>query len=306
MLVLLLGAVPKIDAIPKIKVEFPNPIPVTLQSLPVRILIPDPQDFGYPRVPVEIQIRLAGHKGVVVSLISRENLSDPKFLYKFLHTPISVSTEIPLPTTKKIGFYYLLVDIKCLYGPTYRSTFWYSYTENRPLSIIPEKIHICSGPEIISYRKAKFYGYSFSQAIKYDWTGKGVSYKFRIVVLSDSGETLYEEPAAELLTVFEEKELSEDWIEKEKQYLSKQYDFLLNRLPEGRIVIRLEKIGSGDWRWLFANQPSEWVAEHGVVIEAALPQLQSGEPFFPGLSKIEWPGMIWNPWGEFQLEVLSN
>ncbi len=56
----------------------------------------------------------------------------------------------------------------------------------------------------------------------------------------------------------------------------------------------------------FSNQSPQWVAEHGVVIEAALPQSQSGEPFFPGLNRIEWPGMLWKVQGEFQLEVLSD
>lgn len=394
VLLLLIGGViipSAVTAKPEIQVEFPSPVPLTLEAIPVKITIPYPDGFGYPRVPVALKVSIAGFRnsGVLVPLLLKYNvnLSDPKSVYSYLTSPIVEEVSLPLPV-RKIGFYSLVVDIQCLYGPHYRWNYWYSYTANQGLEITTEKIHIVSGPEIIynptnvlgyfgknygtfkmgegyidvvdvlsengfvidkvsvirfgndiqkvisssnmlwkperyeiflgsnSYslwrlRKytpvGKFYGYTFSQAIIYDWYKKGINFRFKVQVVAND-IVLYEEPSAIIGTAFEESLITEAYIQKESQELKQKYIFLLNMFPNEKAEIKVifEKGDKGNWRWLFSTQPPSWVAEKGVVIEVSLPQTKEGEPFFTGLDKIEWRGIRWSPSGEFQLEVLSN
>lgn len=294
-----------------IEVEYPNPIPITLESLPIKIVIPKPEAFGYPRIPSEIRVSIHGFQksSVVISLLDRVNLQDIKSVYEYLSKPIKIDTELPL-RIKKIGFYRLIVDVKCLYGPTYKKSFWYSFTQNLPLEITIEKIHIVSGPEVVQRGDkvyGRFYGYSFSQAIIYDWQKKGISFRFKVQVLDSQRNILYEEPAAVIGTCFD-SDFSDEYVFNEIKVLEQNYRFLLKQFPDSCLSLRIfyEITSKGNWRYLFGVMPEEWIVKHGVVIEAALPQLQSGESFFPGLQGIEWPGMRWNPEGEFQLEVLSN
>jgi len=306
--ILLLLAVPNtFSSSSPVVVEFPSPIGTHLQTLPIRVIIPDPNCFGYPKVPVEISVTLAEYRQhkVVIPLLEEVDLIAPSSLKRFLDNPIEKIIDFPLPT-HKVGSYHLVVDVKCLYGPNYRWSYWYSYTANQELRIVPERVHIVGGPEIKN-GKAKFYGYTLSQSTLYDFQRKGISYRFRIRVVDSLGKVLYEEANAIIGTAFNESDLTECYIRTEKESLMKRYNFLLTQFPGAlQIIIIFEKTGKGDWRWLFSTQPLDWVAKHGILIEAALPQLEDGSPFFPGLQGIEWLGLVWNPLDEFQLEYISD
>ncbi|MCX8016260.1 MAG: hypothetical protein N2692_03140, partial [Patescibacteria group bacterium] len=98
-----------------VKVEFPNVIPLTLEKLPLRIIINDPQGFGYPRVPSFICISIAGFRkeGLKISLLQEYNvdLKNPFSVLKFMSNPIQINTELPLPSrVRKIGIWRVVVD----------------------------------------------------------------------------------------------------------------------------------------------------------------------------------------------------
>jgi len=291
------------NAAPLIIVNFPNPVGTTASEIPVKITIPDPERFGYPRVPVEMSLFIAGYRqqGVHIPLLLDIDLLGPESIYEFLKKPIVSEINLPLPVpVRKPGFYRVIVDVKCFYGPNYITSYWYSYTANYSLQIVPERIHVVGVIQKGNYIKAL--GYSFTQAQIYDFERKGVSFNFGILVLRD-GRILYLEPHAEVGTVWDRSEIIEQWLKNEEESLIKEYGFLLDTYPEGKLKIVFEITGEGDWRWLFSNLPESWIEKYGVVIEAALPTVE-GISYFPGLSKIEWPGYRWNPIGEFQLELL--
>jgi hypothetical protein len=163
---------------------------------------------------------------------------------------------------------------------------------------VPERIHVVGVIQKGNYIKAL--GYSFTQAQIYDFLGRGISYKAKVLV-KKGNDILYEEGAAEIIVFFEHGD--NDWFKKEEIELKEKYNFLLSQYPETQIEILFEKIGEGNWRFLFGLQPESWIEKYGVVIEAALPTVE-GISYFPGLDKIEWPGYRWSPVGEFQLELL--
>lgn len=376
-----------VNAAPKIEIEFPSIIPVTLERLPIRIFIPHPLEFGFPRIPSDLKISFVGYRnqGIAIPLIVPNDLSDVAKISQFLNNPIQIETEVPIPSSiRKKGIYRIVIDVKCVYGPRYSLSYWYSYTANQSLEITSEKIHIVAGPEIIekptnvigyfgtnhgtykistgyvdivdvisengkiidkvkvirseteikeiissnnnfwkietysfndSYtllrlRKyavfGKFYGYSFSQSLRYDWDKKGISYKFRVQVINENGTLVYEEPAALIGVAFEENDLTLEYIEKEKKELEAKYSFLLKQFPQAELKIEFEKGPGGNWRFLFSNQPYEWIKKKGIVVECTLPLSSEGKPMYLGLNRLEWPGFVWNPWQEFQLEVLSS
>ncbi len=249
-----------VTANPKIDVEFPNPIPNTLSALPVKISISDPQQFGYPRVPTTVRVSLVGYRnhGIEINL-QHVNFNDPQSLHRFLHSPIEVTTELPLPKLK-IGWYRLVVDVKCLYGPHYYTNYWYSFTENKPLEVVRERVRIVSGPEIEKAGYAKFYGYSFSQAIIYDWQKKGISFRFKVQILDSQRKILYEEPGATIGTVFSLDDLTPQYIQEEKKELNSKYSFLLKQFPNSYLDINYEIVNTGDWRWLLViSHPNGWL-----------------------------------------------
>ena len=291
-----------VNAAPLIIVDFPSPVGTSISEIPVKITIPDPERFGYPRVPVEMSLFIAGYRqqGVHIPLLLDIDLLGPESIYEFLKKPIVSEINLPLPVpVRKPGFYRVIVDVKCFYGPNYVTSYWYSYTANYPLQIVPERIHIVS--VIQKGNMIKAMGYSFSQAVINDFLGRGISFRFRVVISDNT--ILYEEPAAVVGVAFDSSELTSFWIEKEKNRLLEEYRFLLTQFSgkSGKLEVIFERGTGGNWRWCFSNQPESWVEEHGVLIKAALPTA-NGVPYFPGLSKIEWPGYIWNPEGEFQLE----
>jgi len=288
------------DPVQPIQVDFPSPLGTSATSLPLRITIPNPLIFGYPRVPTELRVSIAGYRrsSLLIPLLINVDLNNPVSLSRYLNNPIEINVDFPLPIRKE-GFYRVTVDVKCLYGPNYITTYWYSYTANYPLQIVPERIHIVS--VIQKGNMIKAMGYSFSQAVINDFLGRGISFRFRVVISDNT--ILYEEPAAVVGVAFDSSELTSFWIEKEKNRLLEEYRFLLTQFSgkSGKLEVIFERGTGGNWRWCFSNQPESWVEEHGVLIKAALPTA-NGVPYFPGLSKIEWPGYIWNPEGEFQLE----
>ncbi len=277
-----------------IEVSFPSPVGNLLGTLPVKVVISDPKCFGYPRIPVEISISLAGYQQhkLEIPLLEEVYLKDPMSLKRFLDTPIEKSVDFPLPV-HEIGVYHLLVDVKCLYGPSYSRSYWYSFTSNKELEIEPERVHIVGGQ--IENGKGKFYGYSLSQAAVYDFLEKGQSGRIQVEVVNLVGEVLYTEEAGALLTFFDPPTPKQIQIELEET--EKSYQFLLDRYPTAQLRVSWVQMGTGDRRWLFSVQSLEWVAEHGIVIEAPF----TGLPF-AGLNEIMWLGWRWNPQGEFQLE----
>jgi len=283
--VLLLLAVPVSSTFssssPVIKVEFPSPVGNLLGTLPVKIVIPDPNSFGYPRIPVEISIALVEfreHK-VVIPLLEEVDLTNPLTLKRFLDTPIEKVVEFPLPV-HEVGSYHLVVDVKCLYGPAYKWTFWYSYTVNSLLEIVPERLHF------VGLVDRNLYGYTFSQAQKYDFLGKGYSFRIQVEVVSPIEEVLYIEPAAVFGTFFDSPTPLQ--IQNELEVTKEDYYFLLAGYPTAHLKVSWVPIGNGDWRWLFSNQPLSWVEKNGIIIST----LDS-----------HWS---WNPQGEFQLEYIGD
>jgi len=293
-------------AAPLIIVNFPNPVGTTASEIPVKIIIPDPERFGYPRVPVEMSLFIAGYRqqGVHIPLLLDIDLLGPESIYEFLKKPIVSEINLPLPVpVRKPGFYRVIVDVKCFYGPNYITSYWYSYTANYSLQIVPEKIHIVS--VIQKGNTIKAMGYSFSQAVINDFLGRGINFRFSVRVVGKSDNTiLYEEPAAVVGVAFDSSELTSCWIEKEKNRLLEEYRFLLFQFQFSKLEVVFDRGAGGSWRWCFSTQPESWVEEHGSVIKAALPTTPEGISYFPGLDKVEWPGYIWNPQGEFQLELL--
>ncbi len=261
-------------------VEFPSPVGNLLGSLPVKVIIPDPKCFGFPRIPVEISVALAefrNHK-VIVPLLEEIDLTDPLTLKKFLDTPIEKVIDYPLPV-HKVGRYNFLVDIKCLYGPDYRWSYWYSFTANFPFQIIPERAHV------VFRSDDKFYGYTLSQSVCYDFLGKGHSFRIQVEVVN-AGEVLYTEAGAIVGTFFDPP--SQEEKEKEIEIAYNTYQFLLDQYQEGRLVVSFIPLSTGDWRWLFSTQLLSWVEKNGIIIDSSDPH---------------WS---WNPQGEFQYEYIVD
>ena len=266
------------EPVQPVQVDFPSPLGTSATSLPLRITIPNPLIFGYPRVPTELRVSIAGYRrsSLLIPLLINVDLNNPVSLSRYLNNPIEINVDFPLPIRKE-GFYRVTVDVKCLYGPNYITTYWYSYTLNKEIQIVPEKVHI-TGIDSNYY-----YGYSFSQAQIYDFLGKGVSFKFRVQVVNQQ-DVLYSEEAAEVGVAFDISDLKSEWINKEKEILIERYSFLLDRFAESELRIIFEITGKGDWRFLFAIQPESWIAEHGIKLRR------------------DDPSYRWNPIGEFQLE----
>ena len=266
------------DPVQPIQVDFPSPLGTSATSLPLRITIPNPLIFGYPRVPTELRVSIAGYRrsSLLIPLLINVDLNNPVSLSRYLNNPIEINVDFPLPIRKE-GFYRVTVDVKCLYGPNYITTYWYSYTLNKEIQIVPEKVHI-TGIDSNYY-----YGYSFSQAQIYDFLGKGVTFRFKVQVLQNE-KVLYEERAAEFGTSFDEPD--QKWIESETEELLKEYIFLLDQYPASASEIKViyEKTGKGGWRFLFGLQPESWIAEYGIILRR------------------DDPSYRWSPNGEFQLE----
>jgi len=285
--VLLLLAVPSsfsfANPSPPIIVEFPTPVGSLVESIPIKIKIPNPQGFGFPRVPVEISVALAEFRNqkVIVPLLEEVDLTNPPALKEFLDNPIEKLVEFPLPVSKT-GTYHIVTDIKCLYGPDYRWSYWYSYTSNSLLEIVSEKMHIVGGIDNL------LFGYSLSQSVVYDFLGKGYSFRIQVeVVTPTEGEVLYVEPAAVFGTFFDSPIQSQ--IEKEMEDVYSKYKFILEQqFPGSILAISFVHTGIGDWRWLFSTQPMSWVEKNGIVIATNDPH---------------WS---WNPYGEFQLEYIGD
>jgi len=265
---------------PVIEVEFPSPIGNQLESLPVKITIPDPNCFGYPRIPATLRVSVAGFRsrGIIIPLLLNVNLEDARSLYKFLHTPIEVETELLLPN--KVGFYRVLVDVQCLYGPDYRWSYWYSFTANKELEIEPERVHIVG-----RLSEEKFFGYTLSQTKVYDFLQKGYSYRIQVDVVSND-EVLYTEHAGVVGTFFDPPTPLE--IQNEIEEAEKSYQFLLGQFPGATLEISFVPTGTGDWRWLFSTQSLAWLEKNGIVIATNDPH---------------WS---WNPQGEFQYEYIVD
>jgi len=255
-------------------IDFPTPVGNLANSIPVKIKIPNPQAFGYPRVPVALYVAFSSYRfqGIYVPLTA---LPLPP---KFLETPIEKVIDFPLPT-KKRGSYRIVVDVKCLYGPSYSRSSWYSFTYNLPIEIVSERAHIIEGP----VENGKI-GYTLSQAAVYDFLQKGYSYRIQIDVVSD--EILYTEDAASVETFFDPPTPLE--IQNEIEETEKSYQFLLEQFPGATLEISFVPTGTGDWRWLFSTQPIRWIEKNGIVIAT------------------NDPNWSWNPYGEFQLEYIGD
>ncbi len=158
---------------------------------------------------------------------------------------------------------------------------------------------------ILAPAKVVAFGWTRSQARRYDDFGYGYSFKLDVTVTVKGMK--FEIPAAEVGTVWKKDQLD---VAKVIEELERKYRSCYARdfgvPPETvKVTVDFTWTGRGNWRALFATDSREWFEKYGMIVESVLQCDEEGNfSYVPGgIDKIEWPGWYWDPDQGYQLAI---